>query len=71
MSLKLKLKNDWGRLDMKSELSTLCFYAKGKVSVDTLSKRNYVSTENMLPNMRDTLLPKLMSGELDVSDIDL
>lgn len=56
---------------MKSELSTLCFYAKEKVSVDTLSKRNYVSTENMLPNMRDTLLPKLMSGELDVSDIDL
>ena len=24
-----------------------------------------------LANLRDTLLPKLMSGELDVSDIDL
>ena len=42
--------NDWGRLDMTSELSSLCSYAKGKVSVDTLSKRNYVSTENMMPN---------------------
>ena len=35
---------------MTSELSSLCSYAKGKVSVDTLSKRNYVSTENMMPN---------------------
>ena len=50
MSLKSKLGNDWGRLDMTSELSSLCSYAKGKVSVDTLSKRNYVSTENMVPN---------------------
>ena len=50
MSSKFKLKNDWGRLGMKSELRSLCSYAKGKVSVDTLSKRNYVSTENMLPN---------------------
>ena len=35
---------------MTSELSSLCSYAKGKVSVDTLSKRNYISTENMMPN---------------------
>ena len=35
---------------MTSELSSRCSYAKGKVSVDTLSKRNYVSTENMMPN---------------------
>lgn len=35
---------------MMSNLSSLCTYAKGKVSVDTLSKQNYVSTENMLPN---------------------
>lgn len=35
---------------MTSELSSLCSYAKGKISVDTLSKRNYVSTENMVPN---------------------
>ena len=27
--------------------------------------------EALLAEMRDTLLPKLMSGELDVSDIDL
>ena len=26
---------------------------------------------NRLSNLRDTLLPKLMSGELDVSNIDL
>ena len=50
MSLRHRSKNDWGRLDMTSELSSLCSYAKGKVSVDTLSKRNYVSTENMMPN---------------------
>ena len=35
---------------MTSNLSSLCTYAKGKVSVDTLPKQNYVSTENMLPN---------------------
>ena len=50
MNLKRRSRSDWGRLGMKSELSSLCSYAKGKVSVDTLSKRNYVSTENMMPN---------------------
>ena len=50
MSWKCRLGNDWGRLGMMSNLSSLCTYAKGKVSVDTLSKQNYVSTENMLPN---------------------
>ena len=35
-------------------------------------KIGYNKEENMkLANTRDTLLPKLMSGELDVSDIDL
>lgn len=33
-------------------------------------KTNQVETDN-LTSLRDTLLPKLMSGELDVSDIDL
>ena len=35
---------------MKSKLSSLCCYAKGKVEVRSLTKQNYVSTENMLPN---------------------
>ena len=33
-------------------------------------KANQIETNN-LTALRDTLLPKLMSGELDVSDIDL
>lgn len=33
--------------------------------------RNLRSENNQLATTRDTLLPKLMSGELDVSDIDL
>ena len=37
-----------------------------------LNKQNNLISENkQLESLRDTLLPKLMSGELDVSDIDL
>ena len=37
-----------------------------------LNKQNNLISENKkLESLRDTLLPKLMSGELDVSDIDL
>ena len=35
---------------MKFNLSSLCEYRKGKVSVEGLNKDTYVSTENMLPN---------------------
>jgi type I restriction enzyme S subunit len=35
---------------MKSELSTICHYRKGKVPVNSLSTHTYISTENMLPN---------------------
>lgn len=35
---------------MKSNLADICEYAKGKVNVDTLDKRTYISTENMIPN---------------------
>lgn len=35
---------------MTSKLSNICFYVKGKVSVESLTKVNYISTENMLPN---------------------
>ena len=35
---------------MKSELNALCSYAKEKIAVSELTKRNYISTENMAPN---------------------
>lgn len=35
---------------MKSKLSDICFYAKGKVDVSGLTDAGYISTENMLPN---------------------
>jgi type I restriction enzyme S subunit len=35
---------------MKSKLSDICEYAKGKTDVAGLTKENYISTENMLPN---------------------
>ena len=35
---------------MKSNLSTICDYRKGKVDVATLTPLSYISTENMLPN---------------------
>ena len=35
---------------MKYRLEDLCFYAKGKIGVDVLTEKNYISTENMLPN---------------------
>ena len=33
--------------------------------------QNSYFENNNLKNIRDSLLPKLMSGELDVSDIDI
>ena len=35
---------------MKYKLEDLCFYAKGKIEVEALTEKNYISTENMLPN---------------------
>ena len=35
---------------MKSSLSDICEYGKGKVNIDTLNTSTYISTENMLPN---------------------
>lgn len=35
---------------MKSKLSDICFYAKGKVNVSGLTDVDYISTENMLSN---------------------
>ena len=41
---------NWGQLGMKCKLSDVCNFRKGKVSVSGLSKKTYISTENMLPN---------------------
>lgn len=35
---------------MKSKLSDICFYAKGKVNVSDLTDADYISTENMISN---------------------
>lgn len=35
---------------MKSKLDSLCMYAKGKIAVDELNVKTYISTENMMPN---------------------
>lgn len=35
---------------MKCKLSDICEYAKGKINVDMLNDKNYISTENMVPN---------------------
>lgn len=35
---------------MKSNLSNICDYVKGRIDVSELDYRTYISTENMLPN---------------------
>ncbi len=35
---------------MKSKLSSICDYRKGKIEVSSLTPRTYISTENMQPN---------------------
>lgn len=35
---------------MKCKLSDICNFRKGKVEVESLNAKNYISTENMLPN---------------------
>lgn len=35
---------------MKCNLSSIAEYAKGKIPVDLLTVKNYISTENMPPN---------------------
>ena len=64
---------------MKYNLSLLCEYRKGKVSVDGLNKDTYISTENKLPNkggvIRATSLPttsqtqEYKKGDVLVSNI--
>ena len=64
---------------MTCKLDSLCYYAKGKVSVDTLDESTYVSTENMLPDkagiVRASTLPTVqytqqyLKGDILVSNI--
>ena len=35
---------------MKCELADICYYYKEKIDVSLLNDKNYISTENMLPN---------------------
>ena len=35
---------------MRCKLSDICSFRKGKVEVESLNAKNYISTENMLPN---------------------
>ena len=48
--LEDEIRRKLGQLVMKSNLSTICDYRKGKVDVATLTHLSYISTENMLPN---------------------
>ena len=49
---------------MTFKLSSICSYAKEKVLVSTLTTRNYISTENMIPNKGGiTLSSALPSSE--------
>ena len=50
MNWKRKFVGNWGRLGMKSNLSEIYFYNKEKIAVNTLTKKNYISTENIQPN---------------------
>ena len=64
---------------MKCKLSDICDFRKGKVEVENLNTKNYISTENMLPNKSGiteaTSLPKVSStqeyknGDVLVSNI--
>jgi len=64
---------------MKYKLSDICDFAKGKVEVASLTRQNYISTENMMPNKGGvdiaTALPstaqtqQYSSGDVLVSNI--
>lgn len=64
---------------MKSKLSDICYYVKGKTNVSNLDNSTYISTENMLPEKggvtRASALPSVSqtqiyeSGDVLVSNI--
>ena len=52
MTIRITMR-ETGRLGMKFnryKLSDICSFRKGKVEVEKLNAKNYISTENMLPN---------------------
>ena len=63
----------------QADLSSICEYRKGKVSISSLDETTYISTENMLPNKGGitaaTALPKIsqtqayFKGDILVSNI--
>lgn len=64
---------------MKCKLSDICDFRKGKVEVENLNTKNYISTENMLPNKSGitdasslptvSLTQEYKSGDVLVSNI--
>ena len=64
---------------MKYKLSDICSFRKGKVEVENLNTKNYISTENMLPNkcgiIKASSLPSIAltqeykNGDILVSNI--
>jgi type I restriction enzyme S subunit len=46
----MKSGESWGRLGMKCKLSDICSFRKGKIKVEELNAKTYISTENMLSN---------------------
>lgn len=52
---------------MKFKLSDICSYRKEKIAVSELSRKNYISTENMLPDKNGitvaTALPKTVQTQ--------
>lgn len=79
MNWKKKSERNWRQLDMKFKLSDICSYRKEKIAVSELSRKNYISTENMLPDKNGitvaTALPKTVQtqkykkGDILVSNI--
>lgn len=63
----MKSARSWGQLGMKYKLSEICEYAMGKVPVGMLNEKNYISTENMLPNKggisRASTLPSVAQAQ--------
>ena len=53
---------------MRSKLSDICTYHKGKVEVEKLSKENYISTENMLPDKNGVTVATSLPDMLQVQE---
>lgn len=56
-------------IDEQRKITTICSTIDAKIQVNNAINKNKAENKR-LSVLRDALLPKLMSGELDVSDID-